>query len=220
MILKKSQENIQTLGEEIANAVTHGIGFILSFIGLYFLLHNALKQHSFLCILSCSIYGASLVVLYLMSTLYHSCTHVNIKKVLRRLDHISIYFLIAGTFAPIALLALKGSLGWTLFGVEMGFCLLGIVFKIVFGTRFGVISVLFYLLMGWTAVFVIKPLFLAVPFKGLVWIFGGGVFYTLGVFFYATDKKFPYFHAIWHLFVLFGSISHFLAILLYVIPAS
>ena len=214
----KKQNSIQTLKEEIVNAITHGIGFFLSFIGLYVLIAYSMKKESFICLLSCSVYGSSLVILYFMSAFYHSCKHIEMKKILQKLDHISIYLLIAGTYTPIALLALKGSLGWSLFFLEMFLCVIGIIFKIFFGARFDIISVLFYLLMGWIAIFVIKPLFLAMPFQGLVWILIGGIFYSLGVFFYATDKKFYYFHAIWHLFVLAGSISHFVVVLLYIMP--
>ena len=218
MIAKRREGALQSLGEEIANTITHGIGLILSFVAFYILVCNSLRKSSILCVISCSIYGGSLVTLYFTSTLYHACTHISMKKIMRKLDHISIYFLITGTYMPITLVALKGSLGWALFGLECGLFLVGILFKIFFGAKYGIVSVLFYLLMGSVLIFAIKPLFLALSFQGLLWVLLGGVFYILGIFFYATDQKFSYFHAIWHLFVLAGSICHFLVVLLYIIP--
>lgn len=218
MVAKREEGKLQSLKEEIANSITHGIGIILSVIGLSVLIYTSIRRGSPLCIVSCSIYGSSLVVLYCMSTLYHACSQPRIKKIMQKLDHMSIYFLIVGSYMPITLLAVKGAFGWVIFGIECGLCLLGFLFKIFFGSRFAIVSVLFYLLMGWIAVLVIKPLFIALPLKGFIWIFIGGLFYTLGVVFFAVDRKFSYFHAIWHLFVLGGSISHFVVVLLYIIP--
>lgn len=216
----KIAENVirPSIKEEVANSITHGLGVIFSIIGLVFLLNKSITQGTCWHIVSCSFYGGSLLLLYIISTLYHAITHPTAKKVFRRLDHICIYLLIFGTYMPLALVALNGVFGWTLFGVECGFCVFGITFKAIFGPKFEVVSVLFYLLMGWLAVFAIKPIYIAISAKGLLWIFSGGLFYTLGVLFFATDKKVPYFHAIWHLFVLIGSICHFFTVLWYIMP--
>ena len=224
MGLKKDKDKettmLQTISEEIVNAITHGIGSLLSIVGLIFLLYFSVKKASTTHVVSCSLYGGSLVLLYTISTLYHSITHETAKKVFRRLDHISIYLLIAGSYIPIALVVLKGTIGWTLFGIECGLCLIGIVFKAVFGPRFGVVSGLFYLLMGWIAIIAVKPIYTSLPKNALMWLLLGGAFYTLGIFFFAIDKKFSFFHAIWHLFVLAGSICHYIMIFVYIIPFS
>jgi hemolysin III len=219
---KEDKEAItfQTLKEEIANTITHGIGIILSFIGSVVLLYNSISKGNVWHIVSSSIYGGALLSLYSTSTLYHIATNKTAKKVLRRLDHISIYLLIAGTYMPLILVLLRGAFGWTIFGIETGLCLIGVTFKAIFGPKYEVLSLIFYLLMGWLAIFTIKPIFLALSIKGLIWLLLGGFFYSLGVFFFITDKLFAYFHAIWHVFVLLGSICHFLMIFLYVVPFS
>ena len=216
--MKKETIAIQSIREEIANAITHGVGIILSIIAIVVLLYNAIGIGSIRHIISFSLYGSALLILYTISTLYHSITHISAKKVLRRLDHISIYLLIAGTYMPLTLVILKGALGWTLFGMECGLCLMGVVFKAIFGTRLGFLSALFYILMGWLAIFAIKPISIAISINGFIWILLGGIFYTLGILFFATDKKFSYFHTIWHIFVLAGSICHFFMVLLYIMP--
>lgn len=209
---------ISSFKEEIANSITHGMGVVLSIIGFVLLLYKSIAQGSVCHVVSCAFYGGSLFLLYIISTLYHAITHPVAKKVLRRLDHISIYLLIFGTYMPLTLIALKGPFGWTLFGLECGCCVFGIAFKAVFGTKFEIVSTLFYLLMGWIAVFAIKPMYAVISGKGLFWIVAGGLFYTLGVLFFAIDKKVSYFHAVWHVFVLLGSICHFFTVLWYVIP--
>jgi len=208
----------KNIKEEIANSITHGIGFVLSVFGLVVLVYKACVLGRCIHIVSCSFYGASLLLLYIMSTLYHAITHPTAKKVFRRLDHISIYILIFETYMPLTLVALNGALGWWLFGLECALCVIGVTFKAVFGPKLNVISSLFYLLMGWVAVFAIKPMYFAMSFNGIFWIFAGGFFYTLGVIFFAIDTKVRYFHAIWHIFVLAGSVCHFFSILWYVIP--
>jgi hemolysin III len=221
MNYKSTEDTIlPSIKEEIANSITHGIGAILSVIGLIFLLNKSINQGRILHVVSCSFYGGALVLLYVISTLYHAITHPVAKKVFRRLDHVCIYLLIFGTYMPLSLIALNGNFGWTLFGLECGCCVFGITFKAIFGPKFTVISTLFYLLMGWLAVFAIKPMYIAISAKGLLWVFLGGIFYTLGIIFFATDRKVSYFHAIWHLFVLVGSICHFFTVLWYVIPLS
>jgi len=221
IIYRKKELNIlQTIGEEIANACIHGLGILLSIIGLVVLLYVSITQGRAIHIVSSALYGGSLIILYVFSTLYHAITHETAKKVLRRFDHISIYLLIAGTYIPLTLVILKGTVGWVLFGLECGLCLAGVIFKAIFGPRFGIVSAIFYLLMGWLALFAIKPLSIALSSNALFLIFMGGVFYTIGIIFFAADQKFTYFHAIWHLFVLAGSVCHFFMILFYVIQPS
>lgn len=218
IINKKGRMIEQTLGEEIANAFTHGAGFILSAIGMIILVYNSLSSGTIWHIASCALYGSTLLILFLISTLYHSITHLRAKKIFQRLDHISIYLLIAGTYMPLTLIALKGTLGWFLFSLQCTFCLAGILFKACYGPKYPTLSLICYLLMGWMAIFAIKPLLVALSIKGFLWILYGGVFYSLGVIFFAMDEKFKFFHAIWHLFVVLGSVCHFLMILFYVIP--
>ncbi len=211
------KEFTQSIKEEIVNSITHGIGSILSIFAFVVLLYNAITKGTCIHIVTCSIYGASLITLYSISTIYHAIQNINVKYVFRILDHISIYLLIAGTYLPITLIILKGSLGWIMFAIEYGLCLLGIIFKIIFKTKLSIISVLFYLFMGWLAIIAIKPIYLSI---GILWLFLGGIFYTLGVIFFAIDKKVSYFHAVWHIFVLAGSYCHFNMIYFYVIPFS
>ncbi len=216
MFVKKEEACAhQTHKEEILNAVTHALGFIFSLIGCIYLIYEVRKNGSVLHVACSAFYGASLVATYTTSTLYHLCRN-SAKEVLQRLDHISIYLLITGTCMPISLLVLKGSLGWALFGVECSFCFIGITFKAIYGHKFAALSGAFYLLMGWMVIFVIKPLVASLPIHALAWLFAGGVFYTLGFFFFALDQKYHYFHAIWHLFVLAGSFAHFHLISYYV----
>ncbi|MCH9613173.1 MAG: hypothetical protein SP1CHLAM54_01700 [Chlamydiia bacterium] len=216
-IKKDSTCTTQTQKEEIANALTHGIGFIFSLIGCIFLFFNVIKNGGVLHV-ACSIsYGVSLIVIYVTSTLYHMCNATSrAKEILQRLDHISIYLLIAGTFMPIALLILKGAIGWTIFGVECSLCFFGITHKAIYGHKYPALSGAFYLLMGWIVIFVLKPLVVTLPIHALAWLFAGGAFYTAGFVFFALDQKYHYFHAIWHLFVLAGSFAHFYLISHYV----
>jgi hemolysin III len=169
-------------------------------------------------VVSFSIYGATLVLLYLASTFYHSIQHPRVKKALRTLDHIAIYWLIAGTYTPFALVNLRGGWGWTLFGLIWGLAVAGTLFKVLLPGRFKILSVLVYVGMGWLVLIALKPTLAAVAPGGLAWLIVGGLAYTLGVVFYAW-KQLPYSHAIWHVFVLGGSICHFFAVLLYVLPA-
>ena len=203
--------------EEVMNAVTHGIGALLSVAGLVLLTVLAYLHGDIWHIVSFSIYGTTLVLLYLASTLYHSFTNERIKRIFKILDHSAIYLLIAGTYTPFTLVPLHGVLGWTVFGVVWGLAMIGIVLKIFFAGRFNIISTLCYLGMGWFIVFAIKPLIATVPALGMTWLLVGGLFYTLGSIFYLW-KKIPYNHAIWHLFVLAGSISHFIAVFFYILP--
>ncbi len=168
-------------------------------------------------ITSCAIFGSSLVILYLSSTLYHMIQNPQGKKFLRLMDHISIYILIAGTYTPFTIALLRGGLGWTLFGLEWGFALVGIVFKIVLGYKADAISTIGYVIMGWLILMAVYPMFKQLDGGGIAFLTIGGALYTLGVPFYFFDEKFKYFHSIWHLFVLGGSICHFFAVQFYVI---
>jgi hemolysin III len=203
--------------EEVMNAVTHGIGTLLAVAGLVLLTVLAYLHGDIWHIVSFSIYGTTLVLLYLASTLYHSFTNEKVKRVFKILDHSAIYLLIAGTYTPFTLVPLHGVLGWTVFGVVWGLAVIGIVFKVFFTGRFKLVSTICYLGMGWFIVFAIKPLLATVPAWGMSWLFVGGLFYSLGSVFYLW-KRIPYNHAIWHLFVLAGSVSHFIAVFFYVLP--
>ena len=210
---------LYTLGEEIANAITHGVGTGLSIAGLTVLVVLAALGHDTWKILSFSIYGATLVLLNLASTLYHSFQHPRAKRIFRFVDHGSIFLLIAGTYTPFLLVNLRDSpWGWTLFGIVWGIALAGILFKAIFLGKLRRLSVVAYVAMGWLAVFAWKEMFTHVPTSGLVLVGIGGVVYTLGLAFYGW-KKLPYSHAIWHLFVLAGSACHFFAVLFYVLPS-
>lgn len=206
-----------TIINEIANTVTHGIGTLLAIAGLVILVVFASIYGNAWHVVSFSIYGSTLVLLYLASTLYHGVQKPDAKRVLRVVDHSAIYLLIAGTYTPFTLVTLQGTRGWVMFGVIWGLALFGILYKIFFINRHVVISTLFYLLMGWLIVFSIKDLFQGLPLNGIIFLGAGGLSYTLGIIFYAGREKLLM-HAIWHLFVLGGSICHFFAILFYVLP--
>ncbi len=204
----------QSLGEEIANSVTHGIGAALSIAAIVLLVVFAGKYGDVWRIVSFSIYGSTLFFLYLASTLYHSFSNVRVKSFFRILDHSSIFLLIAGTYTPVTLVAMRGPWGWTIFGLIWAMAIGGIISKIFLIGKFKVVSVLLYVAMGWLIVIAFKPMLQMVPKGLIIWLFVGGLCYTLGVIFYAI-KKVPYFHFIWHLFVLGGSISHFFGMLFY-----
>ncbi|MFA0960225.1 hemolysin III family protein [Roseivirga sp. BDSF3-8] len=206
-----------SLAEEIANSVTHGIGAGLSIAGLVVLVVLAVINGDAWHVVSVSIYGTSLVLLYLASTLYHSVLKPKAKRQLKILDHAAIYLLIAGTYTPFMLVNLRGPWGWSLLGTVWGLAIAGIVFKIFFIGRFERLSLAIYLLMGWLCVIAARPMITEIPTGGLIWLALGGVFYSLGVIFYRWEML-RFNHAIWHLFVLAGSICHYFAILLFVLP--
>ncbi len=168
-------------------------------------------------VVSCAVYGATLVLLFTSSTLYHSFRIPRVKHVLRIVDHSSIYLLIAGTYTPFLLVSLRGRWGWSLFAIVWGLALAGIVFQVFFVRRFRLAKTLIYLAMGWLAVVAVKPLLARVPRPGLLWLLAGGLSYTLGAVFYLW-KKLPYHHSVWHLFVLAGSVCHYFVILLHTLP--
>jgi hemolysin III len=209
---------LYTLGEEVVHGITHGIGTGLSIAGLILLVVLAIRYGNIYHIVSFSVYGATLVILYLASTLYHSFQHPTVKHVFRIIDHASIFLLIAGTYTPFLLVAIQGAWGWTLLFVVWGLAILGVSFKTLFIHRFQKLSVLAYILMGWLSVVAIKELLANIPLGGLILIGIGGVVYTVGVIFYAL-KRIRYNHAIWHVFVMGGSICHYFAVLFYLAPA-
>ncbi|HWS88767.1 MAG TPA: hemolysin III family protein [Pyrinomonadaceae bacterium] len=204
--------------EEVANCATHGVGLALSVAGFVALVALAWAYGDAWHVTSCGVYGASLVALYLASTLYHGARAPRAKQLFRALDHCGIYLLIAGTYTPFTLVTLRGPWGWTLFGLVWGLALAGILFRVLCGERHRPLAVASYVLLGWLCVVAVKPILEIVPLGALAWIAAGGLAYTAGVFFFAA-KRIPHNHAIWHLFVLGGSICHYVAVLLYVLPA-
>jgi hemolysin III len=205
------------LRTELANSITHGVGFALSAAGLVVLVVLAAMHGSALHVVACSIYGATLVLLYLASTLYHSVHTPRLKHVLQVIDHVAIYLLIAGTYTPFTLIALPTGWGWSLFSVIWGLALVGILLKILFIDRFRIASVVVYLLMGWLCIIALNPLLHSLPEGGFPGLLAGGIAYTVGVVFYAW-KSLPYHHAIWHLFVMTGSACHFFSVMVLVLP--
>jgi hemolysin III len=206
-----------TLGNEIANSVTHGVGALVSTVGLVYLMILAGERGTGWHIVSCAIYGVTLLLLYIFSTLYHALPGQKAKYVFRIFDHSSIYLLIAGTYTPFMLVSLRGPWGWSILTVIWALAISGIVFKSVAIGRFAVLSAIIYVLMGWLVVIAIRPLLHAIPWNGFLWLVAGGVCYTAGVIFFATDRI-HYFHMIWHLFVLAGSACHYMAVMRSVIP--
>jgi hemolysin III len=206
-----------SVAEEIANSVTHGIGLLLAIAGLVVLTRIASMHGNIWHVVSCSIYGSTLVLMYMSSTLYHSIPNPSAKKVFRIIDHSTIYLLIAGTYTPFTLVSLRGSWGWSLFGLIWGLALLGILFQVSPLRKMERLRVVLYIAMGWVVMIAAQPLITSVSLGGLLLLLLGGVAYTGGVWFYA-HRTLPFAHAIWHGFVLLGSIFHFFAILFYVIP--
>lgn len=200
---------------EVANSVTHGVGAGLAIAGLCVLTALAARHGDGWRTSGVIIFGAALVVLYLSSTLYHSIAHQRAKRVLRILDHSAIYLTIAGTYTPFLLTYLRGAWGWSLLATLWGLAVVGVVFKSFFVGKWDGISTALYVLMGWIAVIAWKPMLELMPGGALFWLLGGGLAYTGGVLFYAWERL-PYNHAIWHGFVVTGSVCHFLAVLLYV----
>lgn len=211
--------NRYTLTEEIANSVTHGIGAGLSIAALSILVTFAGLFGDAWRVVSFSIYGATLILLYLASTFYHSFQSPRLKEIFRVLDHSAIFLLIAGTYTPFTLVNLRGVWGWTLFGLIWGLAIFGILLEVFFMDRFKALTMVTYVGMGWMVIIAFKPLLSAVPVGGMVWLCVGGLTYTLGVIFYLWDRV-PFNHAIWHLFVLGGSVCHFFCMLFYVLPVN
>ncbi|MBS1223985.1 MAG: channel protein, hemolysin family [Proteobacteria bacterium] len=197
------------------NSISHLIGAVAALAGLVVVVVVAAQQGDPWKIVSFSVYGTTLFFLYVASTLYHSLRG-RAKRIFRKLDHYSIYFLIAGTYTPFTLVTLRGAWGWTIFGVIWGLAAVGIALESLPQQGNRVLSLVVYILMGWLVLVALKPLLEALPWAGFVWLLLGGIFYTSGVAFYLFDEKIRYFHGIWHLFVLAGSVSHYVTILFYV----
>ncbi len=204
--------------EEIANAITHGIGALASAAAGAVLVTLATLSGTRLQMISAIVFCVSLLMLYTASTLYHAIPSPAMKRRLKVIDHCAIYMLIAGTYTPFALIGLRGTVGWLLFGAAWGLAALGITFKLFFTGRFKVFSTLVYIGMGWMALFAIQPMLARIPFNSLMWLFAGGVAYTAGTIFYHNERL-RYSHAVWHLFVLAGSACHFIAVISQVVPA-
>ncbi|QST01399.1 hemolysin III family protein [Pontibacillus sp. ALD_SL1] len=205
-----------TKREEIVNAVTHGVGVLLSIAALVLLVVNASMNGNPWHIVSVSIYGATMIFLYLSSTMVHGMPEGKWKDLFEIFDHAAIYLFIAGTYTPLLLVVLRGTLGWTLFGIVWGIAIFGVVFKVFFVKKFVVLSTVFYVLMGWIIVLAWNPLATKLAFGGLVLLVVGGVLYSVGTIFYVW-RSFTFHHAVWHLFVLAGSAMHFFTIFFYVI---
>lgn len=207
---------VQTRAEEIGNATTHGMGALLSVAAITLLIVFSAQQHDGMKLASGIVFGTTLLLMYLSSTLYHSFTDPQLKHLFRIIDHASIYLLIAGSYTPFMLITLRGPWGWTLFTVIWILALSGVVFKMFFVHRFHLVSTIVYLAMGWLAVVAIKPIYQNLPLGGIACLVAGGLCYTVGVIFYVWERlKFS--HVLWHLFVLAGSIFHFFAVFLYVV---
>lgn len=208
--------NVDSQKEEIASAITHGIGVGLSIWALVLLVMKAVDQGNVYHVVSFTVFGSALITVYLNSTLFHAIRAHRVKKFFNLMDHAAIYFLIAGTYTPITLGPLRGPWGWSIFGVIWGLAFAGIIFKVFFIGKYRTLSAILYVAMGWAIIVAIKPLLNAMPENGLWLLLAGGLSYSGGVVFYIL-KGIPYAHSIWHLFVLGGSVCHFLSIYIYVI---
>lgn len=208
------QDRTESRGEEIANSVSHGIGLLAALAAVPVLVLAAVQRGGAAGIVGASVFGATIVLMYLASTLYHALPWTRAKRVFRILDHGAIYLLIAGTYMPFTLGVLRGTWGWTLFGLVWGLAVAGVVFKAVGGVRHPKLSTCVYLAMGWLILIAARPVWLRVPPWGLFWLFAGGIAYTAGVAFFAA-RRVRYSHFVWHLFVLAGTACHFIAVLWY-----
>jgi hemolysin III len=206
-----------TKREEVVNAITHGVGIVFSVVALVLLIVLSSIHGTAWHVVSFTIYGVTMLLLYCCSTLLHSFPEGKVKRVFEILDYVSIYLFIAGTYTPVALVVIPGALGWVLFGLVWGLALSGIAFKIIVAERFKYLSTILYIVLGWLAVIAIKPLVAFLPQGGVQLLVAGGVLYTLGTIFYVW-RLFPYHHGVWHVFVLGGSVCHFLMMILYVLP--
>ncbi len=203
--------------EEKMNVISHAIGLVLSIVALVLLVVYSSKDGTAKHIVSFSIYGLSLIVLYSASTFYHYSKTPKLRQRLNIFDHASIYVLIAGTYTPFTLVVLTGWVGWTIFGIAWGLAIIGIVLKLFYTGKYDKVSTIAYVLMGWLIIFALNPLINNFPFNGLIWLLAGGLFYTFGALLYLLHSI-KYNHAIFHIFVLLGSFSHFIAVFFYVLP--
>lgn len=205
----------QRLGEEIANVLSHGLGLVAAIVGTVVLIVRAAQRGDAAFVVAVSLFGATMIFLYLASTLYHALPMGRAKLRLRVVDHAAIFLLIAGTYTPFTLGVLRGAWGWSLFGVVWGLAVIGVALKLFDKASNPIFSTGLYLLMGWVIVVAVDPMFDRVATAGLLWLLGGGLCYTLGVVFFATDDRLHYGHFIWHLFVLAGTTCHYFAVLWY-----
>lgn len=212
----ESQERAQSLGEEIANSVSHGVGFLAAVAGSPVLVFSAVQRDSTSGIVGASVFAFTMVMLYITSMLYHTLARNKAKRVFQILDHGAIFLLIAGTYTPFTLGVLRGSLGWTMFGLVWGIAVVGVVLKSIGGVRYQRLSTILYIAMGWLIIIAVKPLWLNMPSWGLFWLLAGGAAYTAGVGFYAA-KRIRYAHFVWYLFVIAGTACHFIAVLKYAV---
>lgn len=203
--------------EEWINILSHAVGLLLSMVATVLLVTRASSYGNAWHIVSVAIFGASLIALYAASTTYHSATRADLRARLRVIDHATIYILIAGTYTPFSLITLNGAVGWTIFAFSWGMAIIGIILKLFFTGRFNLVSTLMYVFMGWIIIFAVKPLIANLSPEGLFWLVAGGLSYTIGAIIYSI-KKVPLNHAIFHLFVLGGSICHFVAVYFYILP--
>ena len=211
-----SPEAQESRREEVANSVSHGLGFVLAVAGAPLLIATAIRRGTLADVVAVSVFAASMALLYLSSTIYHALPPGRTKNAFHVLDHAAIYLLIAGTYTPFTLGVLKGGWGWTLFGLVWGLAALGVLLKVFAGIRWHGISTAVYVGMGWLIIIAAKPLWESLPLAGLAWLFAGGIAYTSGVYFY-LKKNMRYGHLVWHLFVVAGTGCHFVAILHYAI---
>lgn len=214
--MKEKRSAMYTVGEEIFNSVSHGVGVCLSIAALVLLIVFAALWSDGYGIASALVYGISLILLYTMSMVYHIVSNPMAKKVLRIFDHCSIFILIAGTYTPYLLMCMSGAMRWVMFGLIWGATLVGILLNAINLERFEKLSMICYIAMGWAIIFTIRTIIEQVALPGVILLVAGGIVYTLGIIFYSL-KKYRYMHSIWHLFVLGGSICHYLSILIYVI---
>lgn len=205
---------LQTVGEEIANSISHGVGVLAAIAITPFLILKAIPLGAG-AITGAAIFSASMIILYAASAIYHSLPQCKAKKIFQILDHAAIFLLIAGTYTPFTLSVLQGTWGWTLFGLVWGLAAIGVIMKVIYTDGTSNLSIALYLAMGWLAVFAVKPLYYSMPAWGLFWILAGGVMYTAGVLFFAYDHKVKYNHFIWHLFVLAGTSCHVVAVIMF-----
>jgi len=209
-----TEERRLTIGEEIANSISHGIGLLLALLATPILVVAALRYGNAWNAVGVSVFAASMITLYLASTLYHAITHDRAKRIFRMFDHSAIFLLIAGTYTPFSLGILRGPWGWTLLGLIWTLAAIGLTMKAVFGSRFNRLSVVLYLIMGWLVVIAAPQVLRVMPLSGLAWLMAGGIAYTAGVGFYAAHRV-RYAHFAWHLFVIAGTTCHFFAVLWY-----
>jgi hemolysin III len=217
-ILAADQNREQSKAEEIANSISHGIGLVAALVGTPFLIMHAVRYGDAGFIVGTCIFSTTIILLYLASTLYHALPMSKAKRIFRVIEYSAIFLLIAGTYTPFTLGVLRGAWGWTLFGVVWGLALVGVALKAFDMTIRPILSTGLYLLMGWVIVIAIDPLLVRVPTAGLLLLIGGGLSYTVGVAFFATDSRLQYGHLIWHLFVIAGTVCHYLAVFRYALP--